>query len=64
MNTKEKIKELAKLPDNWDSYGSKRVKKSVINKAIQVLDELDILGLNTQHVLPVPVLCIALPYIK
>jgi hypothetical protein len=31
------ISELANLPDNWDSYGSPRLKSSAVQRAVEVL---------------------------
>ncbi len=49
-----KIKELAKLPENWDGYGSRPIQSGVLTAAKNLLPTLDQMGLRYPQVFPVP----------
>ncbi len=49
-----KISELAKLAENWDSYGSPRIQSAAIEQASRALDCLSSINLPPPQIFPVP----------
>lgn len=50
----EKIAELARLSENWDSYGSRPIQPAAIEKTIELLRELSKFDLPLPQIFPVP----------
>jgi hypothetical protein len=49
-----KISELAQLPENWDSYGSRSIQEKAVRQASEALDVLSDLDLPPPQIFPVP----------
>ncbi|MGH9833350.1 MAG: hypothetical protein ACREBD_11345 [Blastocatellia bacterium] len=49
-----KIAELAKLQENWDSYGSRPIQGAAIERTIELLRELSKFDLPLPQIFPVP----------
>ena len=52
--TQRKIAELAQLPENWDSYGSRPIRPAAIEQAADILAYLSKLNLPRPQIFPVP----------
>ncbi|MBS1789107.1 MAG: hypothetical protein JST85_15370 [Acidobacteria bacterium] len=51
---KMKVSDLSKLPENWDSYGSRTVQPPAIEQATALLRQLASFNLPQPDVFPVP----------
>ena len=54
ISVKQRLIELTKLPENWDSYGSPAVKSKSVEIALDILARLSQFNMTEPHVVPVP----------
>lgn len=53
-SAQRKISELAQLPENWDSYGSRPIQQPAIEQSADVLARISNLDLPNPQIFPVP----------
>jgi hypothetical protein len=54
ITTIEAIAGLARLPEDWDSYGSQKIRKIALATAFRIVLEIDVEDLAAPYVYPVP----------